>query len=71
MTPEQTAVAIPILNSYAHQYLGLNVGDVVVGGGLTDDGNGVLIVAIVGQETLGAHDFDAAKAAIDAFAASR
>ena len=69
MTREQCAVAVPILNSYAHQYLGLDRRRLLVAGG-GKGGKWWLIVALpAGPEK--AADLDAAKAMIDAFAASQ
>ncbi len=63
MTHDQAVIAVPLLNSYAHQYLGLTVNDVLVSGGRRD-GEWLLMVATdTGVEE--APDFDAAKAVID------
>ena len=63
MTPDQAAIAVPILNTYAHGYLGLPVSDVLVSGAELN-GEWRLIVAI----PTGVHwavDLDHAKAIID------
>ena len=64
MTEEQTIIAGPLLNSYAHQYLGLPPSKVIVAGAHGHDG-WVLIVARIGHDTAFAKDFDEAKAMID------
>lgn len=64
MTEAQTVVAGPLLNSYAHGYLGLPPIDVLVAGAHGRDGWG-LIVARTGHETAFAKDFDEAKQMID------
>ena len=63
MTPDQARIAVPLLNSYAHQYLGLGVDDVLVSGA-SIGGRWQLIVAVPAGVQW-ADDFDAAKAAID------
>ena len=63
MTHDQAVIAVPLLNSYAHQYLGLGIGDVMVAGGRRN-GDWLLMVATdTGVQEAG--DFDAAKAMID------
>ena len=65
MTRGQTAIAVPLLNSYAHQYLGLSMDDVIVSGGQNADGWWLIVVAD-GKKPELVPDFDAAKALIDA-----
>ncbi len=63
MTREQCAIAVIILNSYAHQYLGLALNRVLVAGGHGPAG-WMLIVAI-DETTVAVADLDAAKRLID------
>ena len=63
MTHDQAVIAVPLLNSYAHQYLGLGLGDVMVAGGRRE-GKWLLMVA-TDMGVAEATDFDAAKAVID------
>lgn len=65
MTRDQTAIAVPLLNSYAHQYLGLSMDAVIVSGGQNADGWWLIVVAD-GKKPELVPDFDAAKALIDA-----
>lgn len=64
MTEDQAVAAVPLLNSYAHQYLGLSPSKVLVGGGHGPNG-WKLIVAVKDRPTAAADDFDAAKRMID------
>ena len=69
LTEEQATIAAPLLNSYAHQYLGLNPDDILVASGRTKDNAYVLIVAQSDrEEARTAFDFDQAKEMIDALA---
>ena len=63
MTKEQAAIAVPILNSYAHQYLGLKLGEVTVAAG-HGPGGWRLMVALPGG-VREVPDLDAAKQIID------
>ena len=63
MTHDQAIIAVPLLNSYAHQYLGLDQDDVMVAGGRRE-GDWLLMVA-TDSGVAEATDFDAAKAVID------
>lgn len=67
MTRDQAAIAVLILNSYAHQYLGLPLDRVMVSGG-KKDGAWVLLVATEAGMQIAA-DLDAAKLMIDEVAA--
>ena len=64
MNDDQAMIAVPLLNSYAHQYLGLSVDAVGVAGGRRD-GTWLLMVATK-DGVAEAADFDEAKALIDA-----
>jgi hypothetical protein len=64
MTRDQAAIAVPILNSYAHQYLGMSPDRILVAAGNGPNG-WVLIVATDG-DVKPAADLDAAKSMIDA-----
>lgn len=63
MTKSQAGIAVPLLNSYAHEYLGLTKNDVVVAGGGID-GKCIIIVAMK-EGVQEAQNFDAAKVMID------
>lgn len=64
MTKEQASIAVPILNSYAHQYLGLQLGQVMVAAAdFPQDGWRLMVALPSGVRT--ADDLDAAKQIID------
>ena len=63
MTEEQAAIAVPILNSYAHQYLGLALGQVMIAAGHGPDGWRLMVALPGGVRE--APDLDAAKQIID------
>lgn len=63
MTKEQAAIAVPILNSYAHQYLGLKQGQVIVAAGHGPQGWRLIVALPSGVQD--APDLDAAKQIID------
>lgn len=63
MTNEQANIAVPLLNSYAHQYLGLPA-DAVSIAGARIEAEWILILATI-DGVKEAEDFDAAKAIID------
>lgn len=63
MTRDQASIAVPILNSYAHTYLGLPLDRVLVAAGNGPSG-WVLIVAIDGDVS-SVTDLDDAKKMID------
>ena len=64
MTEAQASIAGPLLNSYAHQYLGLPYNAVLVTGAMKD-GHWFLIVARDSHETARVETFDGAKLLID------
>ena len=72
MNEGQARIAIPLLNSYAHQYLGMPHNSIGIGGGRDPQRGWVLIVVgdhwDEGQE---AKDFDEAKALIDTAAQAK
>ncbi len=68
MTHDQAIIAVPLLNSYAHQYLGLGVGDVEIAGGRRDGAWLLMVATDAGVQE--AHDFDAAKVMIDGLRSS-
>lgn len=63
MTRDQAAIAVPILNSYAHQYLGLSPEQVMIAGG--HGPNGWVLIVAIGNDVRAAADLDAAKLMID------
>lgn len=63
MTEDQAKIAVPLANSYAHQYLGLSPGDVLISGGRKGGSWMLLVATAAGVEV--AEDFDAAKRIID------
>lgn len=63
MTEAQATIAVPLLNSYAHQYLGLPPQDVLVSAG-RKNGRWFLLVGTP-QNIAEAADFDEAKQMID------
>lgn len=65
MTRDQALIAVPLLNSYAHQFLGLTPGEVQIAGAANRAGGWTLIVARGDMEIEAALDFDTAKALID------
>ena len=66
MTPDQARIAVPLLNSYAHEYLGLKQGDVMVGAGEKDGLWDLFVATKASQDGVQiVKDFDAAKAIID------
>jgi hypothetical protein len=64
MTYEQAAIAGPLLNSYAHSYLGLPYNSVLTTGAMKDD-QWFLIVARAGHGAETVDSFDEAKRLID------
>ena len=64
MTEAQAGIAMTLLNSYAHDYLGLSHADVMVAAGRKHEDLWILIVARK-EGTLAAANFDAAKRIID------
>lgn len=69
MTRAQLGIAVPLLNSYAHQYLGIHHGAIAIAGGIKGDECTLIVSADGWGEARPAEDFDAAKAMIDEFAA--
>ncbi len=63
MTPEQAHIAVPLLNTYAHGYLGLTAADVLVAAGKKD--NDWMLIVATEPGVQGVSDFDGAKAIID------
>lgn len=63
MTREQAEIAVPILNSYAHQYLGLSRSEVLVAAG--HGPAGWRLIVATGGAVQGVADLDAAKTIID------
>ncbi len=64
MTAAQAAIAVPILNSYAHQYLGLSPNDILISGGRKGERWRLLVAHGDGIVTEVA-DLDAAKQIVD------
>ena len=64
MTEAQAGIAVAILNSYAHQYLGLSFGEILTMGGCRA-GKWVLLVSCRNSPVTEAADLDAAKQIID------
>ena len=67
LSKEQAAIGVPLLNSYAHQYLGLDPADVAIAAAHGHSG-WYFVVAIRGdgEPAHCAVDFSVAKALIDA-----
>jgi hypothetical protein len=70
LSKAQAGIAVPLLNSYAHQYLGLSPADIQVVAFEQGNEGWQLFVATPGEGTL-ADNFDAAKLLIDKIANGR